>query len=108
MQETGRRFNKGKRRWRNVPMFILRGLIDVGAYGEEKYDTYNFLKGLPVSDTLDSAMRHIDAFQDPDQSDYDEESGLHHLFHAAWNLLIIPYHTMKRPELDDRFKGFEE
>jgi len=103
--KTGSRDNKGKRRWRNVPRFLLRPLIDVGEFGEQKYDTFNFLKGFPVLDTLDSLERHLDKATDPNQSDYDEESGIHHLAHVAWNALIALHNIENRKDLDDRYKG---
>ena len=102
---TGERYNQGKLRWRNIPLFLLRGLVQVGQMGEAKYDTYNFLKGLPVSDTLDSLMRHLDALIDPNQSDLDSESNLNHCYHIAWNALVAAWMIENRPDLDDRWKG---
>ena len=83
----------------------MRPLIEVAHYGETKYETFNFLKGLPLLDTLDSLHRHLDSFLDPSQPDVDEESGCHHLAHVGWNALVALYHITTRPELDDRFKG---
>lgn len=100
--QTGLRYNNNKLRWRNFPRFLLRGLIKVGEFGETKYDTYNFLKGLPVNDTLDSLERHLDAVTDPNQSDYDKESKQHHLYHVAWNALVAVWMIENRPDLDDR------
>lgn len=102
---TGKRFNKGKLRWRNFPRFLVRPLIRVGQFGESKYTTFNFLKGLPTLDTLDSLERHLDKFLDPNQPDVDEESGCHHLAHVAWNALVALYMLETRPDLDDRYKG---
>ncbi len=102
MEKTGYRFNEGKLRWRNFPLFLLRGLIKIGQFGEEKYDTYNFLKGLPVDDTLESLMRHLDSVTDPTQSDYDAESQVHHLHHVAWNALVAAWMIENRPDLDNR------
>lgn len=104
LNETGVRYNEGKLRWRNVPLFIMRGLIRVGEFGEKKYATYNFLKGLPVTDTIDAMMRHIDAVTDPNQSDLDDESGVNHLYHVAWNALVAAWMIENRPDLDDRLK----
>lgn len=101
-KEIGIRHNSGKLRWRNFPMFLMRGLIQVGQMGEVKYNTYNFMKGLPVSDTLDSLMRHLDAIQDPLQPDLDTESNLSHLYHVAWNALVAAWMIENRPDLDDR------
>ena len=102
MEKTGIRHNEGKLRWRNAPMFLMRGLVEVGAMGEDEYGTYNYLKGLSVSDTLDSAFRHLDAATDPMQSDFDIKSKLHHLKHAAWNALVAAWMIENRPDLDDR------
>lgn len=104
-EKVGKRFNTGKLRWRNFPLFLVRPLIEVGQMGEKKYGTYNFLKGLKTNDTMDSLMRHLDCFQDPEKSDYDEESGFHHMAHVAWNSLVLLYLQRKRPDLDDRYKG---
>lgn len=100
---VGLRYNSDKLRWRNFPMFLMVPLIEVGQFGETKYDTYNFLKGLPVSDSLDSLKRHLMAAEDPNQSDIDE-SGCHHLAHVAWNALVALHNIKQRPDLDDRYK----
>ena len=108
MKKLGKRYNKGKLRWRNFPLFLLRPMIRVGEFGEKKYDTFNFLKGLPVNDIMDSMKRHLDKFEDPDKTDYDDESKCHHLAHVAWNALVAVYVLTNRPELDDRYKGEDE
>jgi len=102
---VGDRKNSGKLRWRNVPMFLIEPLIQVGAKGEEKYATFNFLKGMYVNDCMDSLKRHLMKLEDPNQPDTDEESGLCHAAHIAWNALVICYMLKTRPDLDDRYKG---
>jgi len=104
-QKVGNRFNESKLRWRNFPPFLIRPLIEVGQQGEKKYGTYNFLKGQTINNCLDSLMRHLDAFVDPDQPDNDTESGITHLGHIAWNSLVAAYMMKTRPDLDDRYKG---
>ena len=102
--EQGKRDNKGKLRWRNVPMFLFEPVIEVGQFGEGKYDTFNFLKCFPVNDTMDSLKRHLTAFENPFESDMDKESLKNHMAHVAWNALLI-LHTLKvHPEMDDRYK----
>ena len=103
--KMGTRHNNGKLRWRNFPKFLIRPVIEVAHFGETKYKTFNFLKGLSVMDTLDSLDRHRDAIDDPNLSDYDEESQCHHLAHIAWNALVALYMIHNRPELDDRYRG---
>ena len=103
--KKGKRFNKGKLRYRNFPLFLIKPLIDVGQFGETKYGTYNFLKGLAVNDSLDSLKRHLEAVDDPRQDDIDPESSCHHLAHVAWNALVCLYMLTYRKELDDRLKN---
>lgn len=111
IKSIGNRYNKGKLRWRNMPLFILRPLVEVGSKAEKhknnpkgKYETFNFLNGLYINDNLDSAKRHQDSFEDPDQPDIDPETGVSHAVHAAWNLLVADYFRRTRPDLDDRYK----
>lgn len=107
MQEQGKqqalRYNKNKLTWHNFPFFLLRPLIKVADYGATKYETYNFMKGAPISQYMDCIKRHIDAFEDPEQSDIDE-SGANHLAHVAWNALVAVYMLKHRTEFDDRWK----
>lgn len=105
--KIGERKNKGKLRWRNFPLFLVRPLIEVGHFGETKYKTFNFLKGLTVLDCMDCIKRHLDKFEDPAFDDNDEESQASHLAHVAWNALVALYMIKNRPDLDDRFKGFD-
>ena len=101
----GMRFNSDKLRWSTFPKFLIKPLISVAHFGATKYDDFNFLKGLPVLDTLDSLERHLEAVLDPDSSDFDEESKCEHLAHVAWNALVALYMIKNRPDLDDRYKG---
>lgn len=108
MSSIGDRKNSGKLRWRNFPLFLIRPLMEVGTKGEEKYATWNFLKGMKVEDCMDSLKRHLDKFEDPSEPDTDEETGLNHMAHIAWNALVIVYMMKTRPDLDDRYKGEHE
>lgn len=104
MSKVGDRKNAGKLRWRNVPLFLLEPLMQVGAKGEEKYATFNFLKGMYVNDCLDSLKRHLTKLESPFEPDEDEESGVSHAGHIAWNALVIAFMLKTRPDLDDRYK----
>ena len=112
-QESGIRYNKGKLRWRNFPLFLMRPLAEVGNASElrdgnptGKYPTFNFLKGLSALDCMDSLTRHLDEFQDPNKPDIDPEDGCHVLAKVAWNALVCLHHIQNNPELyDDRYKG---
>lgn len=116
--KVGLRFNTGKLRWRNVPMFLLKPLMEVGHMGELKYETFNFLNGMYANDLMDSNKRHAEKLENPKELDYDfdpeckgcqkqkckNHSGLHHAAHMAWNSLVLAYMLVERPDLDDRHK----
>lgn len=97
------RYNDHKLKWHNFPFFLIRPMIGVADFGASKYATFNFLKGAPISQYLDCMKRHIDAFEDPKQSDIDE-SGQNYLAHVAWNALVAVYMLTHKPGLDDRWK----
>lgn len=108
-QNKGIRYNKGKLRWRNFPMFLMEPLVKVGSANEKhegnpsgKYPTHNFLNGLKVNDTLDSLHRHLCDFTDPLKPDVDTEDNVHHLAKIAWNALVALYYIENKPEWDDR------
>lgn len=104
MSEKGNRNNHGKLRWRNLPMFLLEDVIKIGEIGEINHSTFNFLKGFPINDTLDSLKRHLNKFESPYESDMDEETKINHLAHVAWNALAALHTYKTRPDLDDRWK----
>ena len=112
-KQMGIRYNQGKLRWRNFPLFLCRPLAEVGAVAEKhkgnpkgKYPTFNFLKGLYALDCMDSLTRHFDEFQDPKKPDIDPEDGQHVLAKIAWNALVCLYHIKNDPKkYDDRWKG---
>jgi hypothetical protein len=98
------RDNKGKLRWRNFPMFLLKPLMEVAQYGEGKYAMYNFLKGGEQNQYLDCIKRHLEKYENPLETDEDDESKISHLAHVAWNALVAIYMLEHHPELDDRYK----
>lgn len=104
-----KRYNNGKLRWRNIPHFMLKGLVEVGQYGEQKYgETWNFLKGDSVSAVMESIMRHYEQLESPFESDFDKESGKLHAYHIAWNALYLAYILEHKSEFDDRYKIKQE
>lgn len=86
------------------PVKAQAELARVYGYGAKKYAPYNYLNGYNYSLSIDAAMRHFYAFLDEDEDDIDE-SGLHHLAHAAWhmlNLLNMSLQPERYGEFDDR------
>lgn len=62
----------------------LAAFCAVCEYGEAKYLRGNFRKGAPITQYLDSALRHINARLRGEI--LDPESGKPHLAHALWNV----------------------
>ena len=101
--------NDKKTRWRNFPLWLMEGLIDVAQMGEGKYGLYDFLeKDYTVNDHLDALKRHLMKFESPKHSDLDHESNKLHLYHIAWRALVAAYVMENKPQLDDRFKCEEK
>ena len=100
----GLRDNKGKAQLALVPRAILIGIAEViwnsSVNGGGKYPLHNWRKGLGFLDTASCALRHIFAWIAGE--DFDKESGLHHLKHAACNLAFLLEYIEEHPELDDR------
>lgn len=72
----------------------LRRLAETYAEGAKKYAPNNWLNGIPASDCLNHAMRHIELWRFGDRSE-------DHLAHAVWNLMAIQHFEETRPELID-------
>jgi hypothetical protein len=83
-----------------IPWEILAELGRVFAFGEDKYDDYNFRKGYAWSLSFDALQRHLWAFWN--REDRDEESGLHHLAHATWHALVLGFFALTGRGKDDR------
>lgn len=100
----GLRDNKGKPRLSLVPTSLRRAvawvIFNSSIEGGGKYPMHNWRKGLPWTEVAESAMRHLDDFVDG--KDYDKESGLHTLYHAACNIAFLIEYLETCPEMDDR------
>lgn len=77
----------------------LKAVAEACAEGAEKYDDYNWERGMPASDLLNHALRHIYEFLAGDRSE-------NHLGHAAWNLLGAIHSLEQWPHLNEgRLRG---
>lgn len=82
----------------------LEKLCAVYEYGEKKYARGNYRKGASVTSYLDSALRHfVFGYMNGERNDV--ESGLPHLAHVAWNLLIAMDQPSSR---DDRLPAISD
>jgi hypothetical protein len=102
MSNEGKRFDLGKSRMSLLPFTALRAIGDVLAYGEKKYATNNWLKGMKWSRVQDSLLRHYERFAMGEE--IDPESGFLHTTLIACNaLFLLTYQLLELGE-DDRHK----
>ena len=95
------RDNADKPRYSLITHIGLLELARVYTHGAKKYADDAWRKGMSWRETFDSAERHMQKFLAGE--DFDEDSGLHHMAHAAWNCLtLVDFHTT-HPEFDDRY-----
>lgn len=71
----------------------LRQLAETYAEGAKKYGDYNWKKSLPIGDTLNHLIRHIELWRSGDRSEP-------HLAHAAWGLFTL-MHFEERYKISD-------
>lgn len=74
----------------------------VAGFGGRKYARLNFMKGFRYSLSFDAMQRHLLLFWAGE--DRDEESGLHHLAHAAWHCLALLAFQIYGLGTDDRYR----
>lgn len=87
MTEKADRFNEGKPKLSLVNLRCLEPCARVLEYGTIKYSRDNWMKGMPVTEILDSMLRHISAMQNGEW--YDKESGLPHIGHIQCNAMFL-------------------
>jgi hypothetical protein len=89
----GLRYDAGKLRMDLIPPEWEEGLAEVLTKGAEKYEPRNWELGMPWSKIIGSARRHLLKFQKGER--YDPETGCHHLFMAAWNILALASYDVR-------------
>ena len=100
--ETGGQKGRKPERWDLLPYAALDELARVYAFGAEKYEAHNYLRGYAWSLSLGALQRHVSRWAQG--VDTDDETGLHHLAHAAWHclaLLMFAHHDLGT---DDRWR----
>lgn len=82
---------------------IATSYARVANYGAEKYDAWNWTKGLPRTQILGSLLRHTFAYLRGEDVDSLENggSGLSHVDHILWNAVAL-CHSHEHEILDDR------
>lgn len=98
--KEGLRYNEGKLRYDLLEPSAIKELVKVFTKGAEKYAPHNWEKGMAWSKVLASLKRHIAEFEQGE--DYDNETKLYHMAHAAWNAMALVSYYKLAPQFDDR------
>jgi hypothetical protein len=83
-----------------LPPELLINVAQVLRHGAEKYDRYNWAKGMAWSRVYAAAQRHLLKWWTHHEAD--EDSGLSHLAHAACCLAFLLAYEDRRLGIDDR------
>ena len=95
-----KRANGGKTRYDLLPVLAMRDTAEIFGFGGRKYGDYNWAAGFEWSNPYQSMMRHLHAWWAGE--DFDKESGMSHLAHAACNLMMLQHFEYHYPAGDDR------
>lgn len=99
MTNTALRYNKGKPKYSLIDLTCLESCAKVLEYGANKYTTRdekgdilqdgrdNWKKGLPVTEIIDSLLRHLGALRSGEL--IDPESCISHIGHIQCNALFL-------------------
>lgn len=101
-KQGGTKADEDKPRTDLVPIKAILRIAEVMGHGAEKYDAYNWRRGINFSRLFGATMRHLLAYWDG--QDLDSDSGLHHMAHAGCCITMLLTLIEERPDLDDRFK----
>jgi hypothetical protein len=100
---TGTKNDQGKLRYDLLAPDALRGLVDVLTFGAKKYADRNWEGGIKFGRVFAAAMRHLWAWWRGEE--FDPETGLSHLDHAACCIHFLSAYTKRgMGGLDDRPK----
>lgn len=84
-----------------IPSEFIEEVGKVLTFGAKKYTRANWAKGIHFSRLIAAHDRHMRAFNK--LNDFDDETGLLHLSHAATNLAFLIWMYYNRKDLDDRW-----
>ena len=87
MTEKALRYNEEKPKYSLLDLNSMKHGVQVLEFGANKYSRNNWKKGMPITQILDSMLRHIAAIQSGEW--LDPESGLPHIGHIQCNALFL-------------------
>lgn len=103
LDKGGVKYDDGKPRFDLLPYDSLEKIAQVFTMGAAKYRDRNWEVGMRHGRVFAALQRHLSAYWQGE--DIDPESGLPHLAHAGFGILVLLNYADTCPELDDRSKG---
>ena len=97
------RYNQGKVEWSLVDYKSLEPMVRVLEYGCKKYARNNWRKGMPVTQIIESMLRHTYKLLEGEL--VDPESGIEHVGHIQCNAMFLAYVLNEKPEFNDLEKS---
>ncbi len=98
----GLRYNFDKLRYDLIPPLANREYAKVWTQALGKYPEGNWEKGMPWTEVIASAMRHLEAIRLGE--DIDAESGLLHAAHLQCNAAMLTEYYFTKQDYDNRKK----
>ena len=100
--ETGGAKGSKPQRTDLLPPEFLLGLAEVYGTGAKKYSEFNYALGYPWRLSLGAMQRHVLLWAGGQS--FDEETGHHHLLHAAWHCACLYQFETFGKGTDDRMR----
>lgn len=88
MSEMGDKETEGKLMWELLPFAPVEEVIKVYTYGAQKYDSWNWYKGIPYPKMFGALFRHLMAWWIRGEQ-YDQENKAHHLASVVFYCLAF-------------------
>lgn len=101
----GTKYDEGKPTYELLSSEFLDGIATVSAYGADKYEVWNWAKGIRYGRVFGAMMRHLWAFWRGEEND--QETNMPHLWHAGCCLMYLSHYEVNKDrysKFDDRFK----
>lgn len=104
LEEKDLKKDAGKLPYDLLPLDAVEELTKIYQMGANKYAPHSWEQGMRYSRVYAALLRHLFAWWRGE--DKDQESGLSHMAHVAWNALALLTYTLRgKTEYDDRPKG---
>src|SRR3990167_2009092 len=105
----GDKFDGDKPRYDLIPAEPIHELAKLYTVGAQKYDDWNWAKGLNYSRLYSAIQRHLYAWWQEDEK-VDPKMQVNHLISVIWNTIALYEMAKAHPEMDDRpwIKGNED